>query len=506
MMFVEVTRRGTIVSMFLLAWVTVAQTGCVVESDCFADSDCGSGKECKSGKCVKDNGTAGGDYHVSGGDPGYPSDIDVIAGDFGPLLTHDGPEIRILMPRPYELIFNVMEIRAEVEDADGVDTDAVFAIIADQYNVQLQWDNEADAFVALFDTDLIGRMVFPVLEVTARDIGGNSHTEGTVFSLDNEPPDISFTSREIYGMRFGGGGIECTRPWQVVGDHGLRDGDIVDSTYFYQLGMFPRLRIQDDGNTDTTAHLAVPVFGIDDNTVAVYALDSQGSANNSRKLLLGSGPGSKCDRINPDVLPDPLAPDAPDKAIAVGLAAVGNIDYAYGAVGLPNFSPVVSQPAILPPGCERLGVLYYCIDNCCHEPRFLCAASSESATYYPCYNGPQNPYTLATECHPMIYGVGAFSTVSNLMCSGGAFDALNMVADGIVCLTASAADRRGNLAFAAPIAICVDKDNSGNCATFVGGNAASLCSDGCTPADDFGVESDEPEAFWFSGDIYNVCY
>ena len=459
---------------------------CTGGGDCFLDSECDKGKICSNGTCVTGSrdGDTGGDGSSAGGDPFTLSDL----GPPGDASGTIGPTITILHPAAYELLSDIIEIKAEVVDDDGVDPSQVMATIGDLFNVPLAPGTGAHTFVALFDSRQLGLMAFPTIVVTAYDVLGNKGVAGHSFALDNVPPILSFSSPMMQAYRDSDTVasttpiVECSAPFNPLGDHALAHGDVIDANYYYGWSFYARLRIEDMGNA-LFYNGVVEIAGVDDTTTALYILDNT-SLRAGNKLVLGDGSGL-CTHINPAVLPDPVSP-SPMQAVMQRLVPIPGR-------GEPDFSQFTDPPPNSP--CTRNGVDKECrvqtdIVMCYDPPKRVCDRS-ERITMWITYN---------TGGQPAIYVPNAYDPDNLVTCIGGPLDALSLSSDGPACLVATATDKLGHVGFSKPIAICVDRYTTGvPCAGFDASiDARTLCSDGCT-APDYGTAL---EMFPYNTDVY----
>jgi len=443
---------------------------------CTSSADCGSGYECAGGSCLPTGGGHPGDGRsagdgdamggddgdgdgylgaggaggagADGGDGGDAGDAG-DAGDSGPADIPDtlGPLIEIVSPGPYQLVSGAMHIQVTVTDRSGVDPASVAITIANDPSLtflspitQSQGTYRTD-----FDTRQLPYMNFPLIEVTAADKLGNVSSTGYEFALDNVPPIVSFTSPMAQLRRLTSTSYECSQPFPILGGTELKHGDVITPNYTFEMGAYIRARIHDQANAGAGA--AVPMAGIDNETTKLYILTKSG-IQAGHKLVVGTGSGTTCLGIAPESEPAQGA-RVPDQAIVQALVPVAS-----GGAG--DFVPMnlSAYPCKLP-GADTAA------------PLLLCDSGAAPVTTY---------------WVPWIYVLNRYDPADPVTCAGGAFDFRNLEVDGEACLAMTAVDNLGNRGVSQPIAICVDRDNSGDCAAFDAVKAdavAAGCSDGC---------------------------
>ena len=317
------------------------------------------------------------------------------------------------------------------------------ARIADDYEVPLTL--EEGIYSAEFPTQNLVGMLYPTIEVVARDKLGNENTVGYEFALDNAPPVVALESPNIVmKRRIADGTSQCSWPFNPLGLSAITDHEVIKPGEKFGLLFFARARIEDDGNGGGEG-VHIPIGGIDDETTKLYILSSKGLGAGHRLVTRVSDHDSAC-QINPAVEPDPADP-LPEQAVVQRLVPIA-------VSGIPDFTPGASVPNC-PDGTE----------TSIPEPR--------------CGNGDDlDPtYWIPASCgSPAIYAVNEYSSTSPILCAGGPFDVRNLP-DGYACLAAVASDQLGNTATSKPLAICINASGTADCDPF--DPAEVNCSDGC---------------------------
>lgn len=449
---------------------------CSPDNTCTADFDCATNKRCENGKCVAASTSTdfdrlgdgeGGDADVNGDPLSPPSDSSDIT---GPLLV-------MTSPTPYQLVHGEVVVVVQATDPSGIDPTRVVVQFAEQWSANLVSQDETNTqFAVVYDTRVFRHLSFAAVVVSAYDMAGNKTEIGNEIALDYRPPVIGLESRPVIAQRDApGGGIECSQPFDPLGDWSLKHGLTVPPSALLAdlgLGYYARVRIQDVAATPDV-HVSHWVAGVDPTTTELYILDQAGFAG-GRPLVLGDVTNT-CNRINPAVLPDANNP-SPDQAIVQRLVGVP-------PDGEPNFAGGIGAP---PPGCDSWG-------SADQPPPRLCQYSNEKLFMW--VSG-----TLTTQ-EPAVWVVGNYNPDDAPICSGGPMDAKNVSVDGPVCLAVAAADRFGQWSVSPPIVVCVDRDGvGGECDGFDRAQAdlirATQCTDGCTVVD-YGIPSDSPEFFYY---------
>ena len=374
-------------------------------------------------------------------------------------LDSTPPGVEIKAPLDYQIVSKTMTITVTIQGENKDSLASVKALIQQRYEVDLSAEGTATTYSGKFDTTVLDpTMLYPALEVIATDISGNIGVHGISFAVDNEPPVMTLKRHEMQVGRIPEPDkFECSTVFKPLGGSAVNHGDRIESPY---LGIVMRARIEDRGNGYYYDNIIYPIAGNDDKTIFVYLLDSV-ALNKGKRLVLGNNSGV-CNRISPEVEPDVLL-RKPEQAYKQDMVPVAPAGVAY-------FSKQVLplNAACQTPGTEE------------KKPPSICAAVAPGLdTDISLWIS----YTYAKK--PAIYVLGEYNPASALTCTGGAFDAKNL-ADGPVCIAVIATDLAGNSSVSEPIAICVDKDNNGNCLGFSPNDIK--CTDGClapSSIDDF---------------------
>jgi hypothetical protein len=424
--------------------------------ECDTVSDCPKDYpyECIDGQCVPGGGGGGGgDSDGGGGGDAVnpPTDTATIVGDS--LVAPDtvAPDIVISSPGEYFIVGRWILVDVSITDeGSGVDPASVSVTLvgnptpAELFPVDLQ-DDGAGHYVGVVDSLELGQLLHPAIVARAADVAGNESEQGHSFTLDNQPPLVAFSSPDVQLWKGEEDELECSSSFNPLGASAVKAGDIIRTSSPWGMLIYPRARIEDRGNDAGIGMAPVPIAGVDDEETFLYLLDNAGLSAGHR-LLVGSG---TCTGINPAVLPSPTGRQADEalvqKLVPVAPAGAGNY-----------FDPPPGGGACTAPGTAT------------EAPEPVCRAPMAADITYWIY--------ATVSRVPAVYVANAYDSSSLGLCTGGPIDTRTL-ADGSACLAAVAADRVGNTSVSAPIAICIDKDNSGDCGSF--NPSAVPCAD-CT--------------------------
>jgi len=351
------------------------------------------------------------------------------------VVDDKGPSIVVKSQAPGDLIGGIVDIEVELTDQAGVLASSAQVLIGNELDnrlVTLRPDLENNKnFIGQFDTrTLSDHMLWPVMSFRVADSLGNESHYDLQVALDNGPPRISLDPpANFHAWREREGVIECSRPFDPVGDDAVNDLQTVQ-----QIAEF-RARIEDQGNYVPSAEW-LPVAAVDPSSVWLYVLHS----NLNRPLIVDGDGDGECDAINPEVIPLGSEP-RPDQAVAVNLVSIP-------PGGVADFRPFAAPPVVsdpfLPPGCTSEGIAV-------RPPGTICDVTPLTVLIY--YLSNQTP---------AIWTIPNVVTGDALRCLGLPFDfRANEVEDGWVCVAVSARDNLGNLGVSWPLRVWVDKDNVG---------------------------------------------
>ena len=191
-----------------------------------------------------------------------------------------------------------------------------------------------------------------------------------------------------------------------------------------------RARVVDLPNTGTVnSTLFIPKAGVQNVTLANLAVGNH-------DFVVDTNGDGFCDSINPLIVPV-VTPNLPNEAAVLSLSPV-----------TPSGAPVFSTSAVY--GGTNAG----------------CAAVTTPTTFTKVCNGEpfqsviiKEPITNAAE----VYGI---PPIDALNCMGYAFDAAAAnIADGWACVAVGVSDALNNHSVSAPMRICIDKAQTGLCAS-----------------------------------------
>lgn len=368
------------------------------------------------------------------------------------VIDNDGPVIANTLPVKGSLIGQIVELRAEITDAAGVDKNSVVAVIGNGdklLTVKLDPPAAGDTmpiYKARFDTRLLPQNAFfPSLSFRAQDILGNESSIGYVLSMDNTPPLADLDPPSNFRTRIKTTTWTCTWPFDPVGPDAVDDGDTV--TQLFDV----RARIEDQGNDQLSGPADfVPIATVDERQANLLVLD-----DTSQPLVVDTNNDGVCDALNPQLVPT-TTPMTSRDALLINLVPITPT-----GSGDQSADPALLGPA--PPGwgawpCAP-GVVAPPTDPICRTTADLSKARWDNG--YPHAVASDQVISYATAGLPAIWTVPPIEQ-DMLQCQGRQFDALaNNVRDGWACLAVYAVDKLGNAQVSRVIRACVDKDGVG---------------------------------------------
>lgn len=450
------------VGLALLLLVLLGCGGGEATNVCTGDGGCPQGSVCLDGQCLP-AARGDSDPNPTDGDPtdndpsdSDPSDSDtptdddtpgdVDLGDSVPDTT--GPVITILSPTPLQMVSGIINISVEIEDPSEVNPDQVELVIANNPSLEFlsPFTNiAAGTWHATFDTRRLTFGALPQIRVLASDMAGNQSDASYAFAIDNTPPVLSMDATEVRYTRKVNDLKECSHRFNPLGNSAVKHGDVITPSSDFGLFFYPRVRIEDFGNA-----VGNPVIfsGIHHDSARLYVLTKLGI---DEDIPLFEQSGGVCTGVSAQIL----------ATTERAFVASQNIVAATPA-GAANFTPGGADGQCPSAGSDS------------DPPEDICTASAaEDLTIWTSYTEDEDPN---------IFVVTPYDPNSTLSCTGSPFDT-SYLPDGPACLTAEAVDNVGNRAVARAIAICIDKDGTGDeCDAFDANAVRDACQAGCTTA------------------------
>jgi hypothetical protein len=386
-----------------------------------------------------DDGTDEPDAMRPDADPNAPDAAttpDALGDGSAPLITPITPPIG-------GLVRGTITISASVVDADGISEvtvemgGRVVAVTAD-----------GNTYSGVFDTAPLAGSAAPIISIRAVDgSGAESHKEYVVV-LDNESPLASMDTPNVRTVSVTDG-IQCSVDFNPLGGDAPRDGQSVRG------GSELRARVEDRSNAPNVAsNVFVARAGV--GSVDAFVLD-----DSTRPLVVDTNGDGVCDEINPEIVPA-TNPDAPNEALVVALDA--------------------ADPA---------GTAFFAADTFGGSNLGCTAGDDDEAPEPVCLGELGATIVIDTSFtdEPAIYGIPLLSDAN---CMGYFVDAtVQGVADGWSCAAVRAVDNLGNVNVSAPLRLCIDDDESGDCLP-IGDIAAEGARPNCTGTVTGGVVTNTP--------------
>ena len=388
-------------------------------------------------------------------------------------VTLDGPtnssepEITVVAPTAGALIAGVMSLQVTVTDPDGVAS--VTATIGASGTIPMTRQGTSDSWTGVYDTAALAGVVAPTILVRAVDSIGTQGQRGFAVTLDNAPPLVAFDPPNVrlIATSTTPTGFTCSADFDPLGGDAPNDGEVVPQ--LIEL----RARATDLPNTGTAnTTLFIPYAGVQ--RVQMYVLD-----DTTRPLVVDTNGDGFCDNINPDIKPT-ATPVLATEAALVTLEAVpggGGASFLPDSIGSSNGGRCDAGDATDAPEPLCFGELFATV-------------------------AIDTPFTD----EPEVFGIGPADMFN---CLGYAFDTVaNNVDEGWACVAAVATDNLGNRSVSAPLRICVDANNSGDCGGGLG-TTSSLTRPACTGTVTGGVVTATactPRAYGTVGNDFEIIY
>lgn len=343
----------------------------------------------------------------------------------------EGPEIVVMAPTGAGGAEPIVSGKVDVvllitDDLAGVDPDSVEMKIGPKtYPVDAAGNGR---FVSTFEVGEFPDTADLTLNFTARDVIGNSTTASQGVRIDDQPPWVSLTpelTREVTGKA--PSPVLCSGPFDPLGDDAPNDGEKVFKAVRLRALAWDRAR-QVSGQG--ILHYAM----VDQTSVDIVVQHDPDIPLLINSMGVAGGP---CDAVN-------LQP----------------------AAGAPV---VIELDAIPPAGASPLGVdlsvdpdvSAWCDPKTGTAPSQLCPTSEMTRVIKHSVPGG----------FPVIYGIN----VQTSICTG---DYYSNPKPGPLCMVAKARDNAGNVAFSAPIKLCVEYADGEDGDPVDGIDALVSCPDG----------------------------
>jgi hypothetical protein len=383
-----------------------------------------------------DGPVADADPNAPDADPTAP-DADPNAPDADPNApgTDDGRGPTIIVtnepPLSGRLVAGVLELEFTVEDPDGVNLNSVGATIRGAGGDPISFANvravSANTWAGTFDTRLLSRIVFPVIEIVAEDVPGNKGELGVHIAIDNVPPVADLDPPRVREIRITPTDRMCSLSFDPVGSDAPSDGELVRQ--FIEL----RARVVDRPNDGTfTSNVVVPMAGVAPAGVELLILD-----NTDIPLIVDTDNDTICDAVSPNVVPMRV-PRASNHAVLITLEGLEADGASVFPTSNPDGDPFIGSSA----GCF--------IDQAVAPPARLCFGADD-ATRIPGTSGGEDPMIFAPP-----------TPRDEDACMGDFVDSrgANLV-DGWACAAIRATDGLGNTSVSPVLRICIDANRDG---------------------------------------------
>ena len=367
-----------------------------------------------------------------------------------------GPTFEMASPIKGQLIGNIIEISAVVNDPAGVDPASVVAVIGNGAGVEFEvrlnpppLGAMSPKYSKLFDTKLLpANAIYPSLSFRARDTLGNESTEGYNLSLDNMPPLLDLDPPDdMRLLTLTAGEYFCSWPLDPVGPDAVDDGQYVNQAFDV------RVRAEDQGNQVVSGSIDfIPIAGL--KNVSLLALD-----DTTRALVVDTDSDGMCDALNPLLVPT-SRPMSSDQILLLSMDPLPKS-------GIPDNAREVPEPAT----CKTDKSMAAVVEPLCGGAG---ATYNRSKARYGDAIGPKGEPILRPHSHymsvfpgytqdnlPAIWTLGPVR--SGVECAGRQLESVGSnLTDGWTCLAAVGEDTLGLKQVSRPIRVCINHDGVGN--------------------------------------------
>lgn len=363
-----------------------------------------------------------------------------------------GPTITVKSPGDGMIVRSEVNLQIQVTDESGVNFDTVVGTISlpgDDY-ILSDWTVTGTTFAETFDTRSFDPTLTQLtINIVAEDRVGNLSPPAThLLRLDNVAPLISLDPPKIREYIVKNGMLECSEPFDPVGDDATNDLDTVPHHSLYRVVVDERTN---HARGETLGYIA----GVNDKTMRVFA-----QPDPAIPLLVDTNGDDLCDEISYDELPLPMRPTTFDLS---PMTRRGSATYST----TPNFADPenIAAGACVAPTAPT-------------NPNPLCNTTPMTRVIGQQVESGNPP--------PAIYAFMPTNSPNNGACNGNSYELLPIVDEGWACIAARVEDLIGNVGISTPLRVCFD-DGAGTPAC----NAADpldvppTCTDGCTLPDAF---------------------
>jgi hypothetical protein len=341
-------------------------------------------------------------------------------------LDGDGPTITVQSPRDGDIQRGTVPVLVRIEDPSNVNVSSITAKIGGGLAILKDWDSSgAPIYKNSFDTlqlDGNHRRTQLIFNITAQDAVGNERTTGDLtVKLDNLPPVVSLDPPLIREWRKQDDTYYCSDFFDPVGT------DVPDDLEAIKGGHHYRALIEDRTNQPLTddSNVVAYLSGTDTTSVEMYTQP----ASDAPFIVDSDGKDGFCDEIKHGIEME----DAAKGLVVQGLKAVnpgGNARYPY----IAKSDPMAAS------SCYQHVDTYSFVK----QPDPICMQSPMIRVV---------PGRIVDR-PPAVYGVRPTNGASE--CTGEAWELLNGMNEGWLCVAARAVDNKGNVGISEPLRLCYD--------------------------------------------------
>jgi hypothetical protein len=358
-------------------------------------------------------------------------------------IDGDGPTISIESPSNLQIVHGEVTLKVSASDPSGLMPGSLVADIKGLPLIQ-QWDGKAPSFQQTFDTrTLAADLTQLTINITAYDAVGNKSTVSEQLRIDNLPPVISLDPPLIRESRMNGAKLECSKPFDPVGDAAPNDLARVAPSSRYRV-------LVEDRTNHALGAMVDYLAGVNTNSVVLYM-----QPDSSVPVLRDTDGNKTCDEINDLTLPMAQRPTQ----LKLGVVNPGGSSWFTSDLDASN-------PAAIAP--------------------MNCSASSNVDAPAPICNFTEMTRVVPGRVQgkpPAVYADAPSNDGSTGECNGGSWELKGFAPEGWICLAARVEDTIGNIGVSAPLRVCLDDGDSSNGTPACDTSNLPDCTGGCTISD-----------------------